>query len=374
MSLRVLAATSPGEVRVAVTDADELLDYAIWRPGMPDGVDDLYLGRVIARVPAMAGAFVALPESEGFLPDSEGGRAVGEGGLLAVRITRAAQGGKGPRLTAKLAAADLAIAGSPSGPLRLLRRGPGAVERLAKQRPEAPVLIDDAALLAALRPTLKERLALVRKAFDEGVAGQVAALAGPVVSVPGGGRLHIHPTPALIAIDVDVAAGVSESGGKAAAAQEEWNRSIMPMLARQIRLRNLTGAILVDFAGMAVRRRALLGPALAAALADDPLHPRLLGFTKLGLAEIVRPRVHPPLHELLAGPQAAALRALRQAEAELEGAAGQALALRAAPDVVAALQADSQALPDFVRRTGRVLPVRSDPMLASGAWRLERAG
>jgi len=49
--------------------------YAIWRPGAPDGVGDIHRGRVIARVPAMAGAFVALDGAEGFLPDSDGGAA-----------------------------------------------------------------------------------------------------------------------------------------------------------------------------------------------------------------------------------------------------------------------------------------------------------
>ena len=43
MTPRILAAGSPGEVRVAVLREDELLDYAIWRPGAPDGVGDLHL-------------------------------------------------------------------------------------------------------------------------------------------------------------------------------------------------------------------------------------------------------------------------------------------------------------------------------------------
>ena len=82
---------------------DTLLDYAIWRPGAPDGVGDLHRGRVIARVAAMAGSFLALDGTEGFLPDSEGGAGLHEGDLVSVRVTRAAQGGKGPRLTAHLA-------------------------------------------------------------------------------------------------------------------------------------------------------------------------------------------------------------------------------------------------------------------------------
>ena len=36
-----------------------------------------------------------------FLPDSEGAAGVTEGWLCGVRVTRAAQGGKGPRLTAR---------------------------------------------------------------------------------------------------------------------------------------------------------------------------------------------------------------------------------------------------------------------------------
>ena len=88
MTLRVLAAASPGEVRVAVLHDDALLDYAIWRPGAPDGVGDLFRGRVIARVAAMAGSFLALDGTEGFLPDSQGGAGLHDGDLVSVRVTR----------------------------------------------------------------------------------------------------------------------------------------------------------------------------------------------------------------------------------------------------------------------------------------------
>ena len=87
------AAAAPGEVRVAATDDDGLHDYAIWRPGAPDGVGDLHRGRVTARAPAMAGAFVAIAGAEGFLPDSAGGAGATEGQVLALCVTRAAQGG-----------------------------------------------------------------------------------------------------------------------------------------------------------------------------------------------------------------------------------------------------------------------------------------
>jgi Ribonuclease G/E len=366
--MAILAACSPGEVRIAVTHDDTLVDFAIWRPGQPDGVGDLHRGRITVRIPAMAGAFVALDGGDGFLPDTDGAAGATAGTILGVRITRGAQGGKGPRLTAILDAAERALIGG--GPPALIRRGSGSLVRLAADYPDAPVLVDDAALAATLRPTLGRRLDVVRAAFGSELAARVAALADPVVDLPGGARMSIHPTPALTAIDVDVGAATA-AGGSKAAAQLALNRAVLPALATEIRLRNLSGAILVDLAGLPARRRAVLTDELAAALADDPLRPRLLGFTRLGLAEIVRPRIHPPLHEMLAGPHAAGLAALRQAAAEVAANPARALALRAAPPIVAALQGDPVALDDFARRAGRRLTLRADPSLPEGAWILE---
>ncbi len=153
----------------------------------------------------------------------------------------------------------------------------------------------------------------------------------------------MYPTPALTALDVDLAGGTADRRRKRTA-QLAANTALLPALARQIRLRNLAGAILVDLAGLPAKRRAAMGPAFAAALAADPLRPRFLGFTALGLAEILRPRIHPPLHELLAGPHAAGLAALRHAAAEIAARPERALRLCAAPAVATALRADPVAL------------------------------
>lgn len=370
MTVELRAACSPGEVRVAVVRDGALIEYAVWRPGGPDGVGDLYRGRIVSRVPAMAGAFVALDGVEGFLPDTDGAAGVTEGTVLAVRVTRAAQGGKGPRLSARLDAAEQALAGA--GRPGLVRRGPGPLVDLAMRYADAPVWVDDAALVALLRPALGARVRGVAAAFDADLAARVDALADPVVELPGGARLSIHPTPALVAIDVDAGAATAARRGKAAA-QRALNLVVLPGLAAAIRLRNLSGAILVDLAGMPARKRETLGPALTAALAEDPLRPRLLGFTRLGLAEIVRARVHPPLHELLAGPHAAGLAALRAAAATIAATPARPPVLRAAPAVIAALEADPVALADLARRAGRDLMKRADPSLPATAWVLEPA-
>ncbi len=369
MNVTVLAACGPGEVRVAACEGDDLLDYAVWRPGAPDGVGDLHRGRVIARVPALAGAFVALDGPDGFLPDSEGAAELTEGAVIGVRVTRAAQNAKGPRLTARLSAEEQARIGA--GRPALLRRGPGAVERLAARFPKAPVRADDAALVAALRPGLGERIAPTSgPAFDEALESEIGALADSCVALPGGGRLSVHPTPALTAIDLDTGGAAGVRSGKGAA-HRALNAAALPVLARQIRLRNLSGAILVDWAGLSPRRRAALGPGLASALAADPLRPRLLGFTALGLAEIVRARVHPPLHEMLSGPHAAGLAGLRRLVANAMPDASGPCALRAGPAVVSALATDAAARADVARLTGQPLVLCSDPSLGPCQWQVE---
>jgi hypothetical protein len=342
-----------------------LLDYAIDRPGAPDGIGDVYAGRVSALVPAMAGVFVALDAAEGFLPDSEGGSGLTEGAMVTVRVTRAAQGGKGPRLTARGAGAPC------EAPARLLHRGPGPLLRLAAACPQAPVLLDDLAVLARLRPMLGDRVVLVGQAFDDALEADIEALAEPVIALPSGMRASIVPTPALTAIDVDGASVTGEAGQKSAS-QLAANRAAIPAIVRQIRLRNLGGAILIDFAGMPARKRAALGPLLETCLHDDPAKPRLIGFTGLGLAEILRPRTGPPLHELLAGPLAAGLAALRHAARNHAGSASR-MELRASPAIVSALQADPTALPDLARRLTHPILLTSDPSLPPLRWMIEEA-
>ena len=373
------AAWSPGEVRVAAMADGVLVDYALWRPGSPDGVGDIYRGRITAVVPAMAGAFVALTgapagaltervhAAEGFLPDSEGAKGVTEGAILPVRITRAAQGGKGPRLSARV---DLGDDGREDRGPDLPRRGIDPLRELVARYSKADVLVDDPALAASLRADLGERLTRGPQAFDDLIESEVETLASPEVTLASGLRLSVHPTPALVAIDVDAGGALAE---RASAARRHLalNTSVLPEVARQIRLRNLSGAILVDLAGLKAKQRASLGSAFAAALADDPLRPRFLGFTTLGLAEIVRPRVRAPLHEALTGPLAGGLVALRAIARASRAEPGRRLMLRAAPAVIAALQSDAVALPDLARITGQGLKSRSDPSLPGDGWRIE---
>ncbi|RAI57431.1 ribonuclease E/G [Roseicella frigidaeris] len=368
----ILLSASPGEWRTALLDEDErLAAFHLERPGRPDGLGDLHRARVTALAPAMAGAFLAMAGGEtGFLPESAVGaakqpiaRAISEGQYLAVRVTRAAQGGKGPRLTARLTPAEAArVAAAPAGGPALIARGPVAALRLARAHPEAMLRTDSAPLAARLRAALgPARVALSHApVFDEAIEAELDLLAGPEVPLPGGGRLLIHPTPALTAIDVDAG---SIAGTRDPEAQLRLNGAAVAEAARQIRLRSLAGAILLDVAGLTAKRRATLAGPLAAALAPDPLA-RLLGLGPLGLFEIQRQRIHPPLHELLGwplSPLSQGLAALRRAAREAAARPGRRWALRAAPAVLTALADLPGALEEAAAALGTPLQLLVEP-------------
>ncbi len=380
MSVEIRAAVSPGETRVALLIDDEVVEFAVERGGLGFAVGALHLAKVSAVAPAMSGAFLTLPgEVTGFLPESEAparpiGKAVQQGQAVPVRITRAPQGGKGPRLSARLSPEEAGLAAGARAPA-LLRPAPEAALRLALAHPGASLVTDGAVLAARLRAALgRERVALSSApAFDEAVEAEFATLLQSEVPLPGGGRLHIHPTPALVAMDVDAG---SHAGARDPSAQARFNAVAMREAARQMRLRNLAGAILLDPAGLAVRRREGLLEPLAAALATDPLSPRLLGLTRLGLVEMVRSRVHPPLHEVLGHPPSPlthGLAALRRAAREAALAPGRALALHAAPVVLAALRGQPSVLEDYAAGAGHTLMLCADPAREPGEESVSRA-
>jgi hypothetical protein len=79
------------------------------------------------------------------------------------------------------------------------------------------------------------------------------------------------------------------------------------------------------------------------------------------------------LHELLAGPHAAGLDALRCIAAEFAAAPHRLPALRASPSVITALQTDGEALPDLARRVGRPLILHADARLHATEWVIENS-
>jgi ribonuclease G len=338
--IEIRLSRSPGERRVALLRDGELDGYRLERPYRPDGVGDVVRGRIAAAMPALSGAFVALPGGEtGFLPegDTEGRRIPPEGTYLTLRVTRAAQGGKGKRVTARIPQ------DSPAEP------GPDAALRWALAHPQAVVVADDVSEVARLRRALAGSSRIRQgEAFDDAVQDEVERLHEAEWVLPGGGRLIFSPLPALTAVDVD-------SGG---ADPREVNRLAIAEFARQLRLRDLAGPILLDLAGLSVKQRTALEPDLKAALAPDG-PTQLLGIGPLGLFEMRRARIHPPLHEVLEDRALArGLALLRKAAREAAAAPSRQLALHAPPAVLAALEAMPEALAEFADGAGRAILLR----------------
>ncbi|BAY11456.1 Rne/Rng family ribonuclease [Calothrix sp. NIES-2098] len=119
----------------------------------------------------------------------------------------------------------------------------------------------------------------------------------PRVDLPSGGYIIIEPTEALTVIDVN-----SGSFTRSATARETvlWtNCEAATEIARQMRLRNIAGVIVVDFIDMESRRDQLqVLEHFNKALKADKARPQIAQLTELGLVELTRKRQGQNIYEL----------------------------------------------------------------------------
>ncbi|HLP92089.1 MAG TPA: Rne/Rng family ribonuclease [Nostocaceae cyanobacterium] len=119
----------------------------------------------------------------------------------------------------------------------------------------------------------------------------------PRVDLPSGGYIIIEPTEALTVIDVN-----SGSFTRSATARETvlWtNCEAATEIARQLRLRNIAGVIVVDFIDMESRRDQLqVLEHFNKALKADKARPQIAQLTELGLVELTRKRQGQNVYEL----------------------------------------------------------------------------
>ena len=133
------------------------------------------------------------------------------------------------------------------------------------------------------------------------IDAEVKAAVRRRVELAGGASLVIDEREALQTIDLN-------SGGNVTPASEgglalEQNLAAVPEIARQIRLRNLSGILLVDFIDMKTDEdRALVMDAMHAAVQDDRDKTVIHGFTSLGLLEMTRKRTRESLTSALCEP------------------------------------------------------------------------
>lgn len=110
-----------------------------------------------------------------------------------------------------------------------------------------------------------------------------------------GAYLIIQPTEALTVIDVNSGKAIKGNPGDYF---KRVNLEAAKEIARQLRLRNISGICIVDFINMDSKEdEALLVRTLKEYLKEDPVPAAFVDFTKLGLAEITRKKLKKPLWE-----------------------------------------------------------------------------
>lgn len=155
------------------------------------------------------------------------------------------------------------------------------------------VVVDTPNLATQVQEIFTGKITQQKDGFEEyGVDDAIIEALDKTVKLKSGGSLQIEETHACVAIDVD-------SGNVRGGDIDSLNLEAAKEIARQIRLRNLSGKIVIDFAGSTEYRfmRAIID-CLEEELVDDACHSRVLGLSRGGNIEILRQRRRPSLRDL----------------------------------------------------------------------------
>jgi ribonuclease G len=191
---------------------------------------------------------------------------------------------------------------------RLLRDAPaGGYDRIVVDDTElrdrvTEFLIDSDRVRGASRASRVELHADPFPMFEShGLEQDIERALRPRVWLKSGGYIVIEPTEALVSIDVNTGKYVGRDHPEETVLRT--NLEAAAEIARQLKLRDLGGIIVVDFIDMSLgeSRDRVLG-ALEAALATDRARTKIVGISELGLVQMTRKRVRPGLGSLLTRP------------------------------------------------------------------------
>jgi len=160
------------------------------------------------------------------------------------------------------------------------------------------------------------------------IEGQINEIGTPTVKLRSGGSLVIHPTEALVSIDVNSGRSTKERHIEETALKT--NLEAAEEVARQLRLRDLGGLVVIDFIDMEnYRNNAKVERKMREALSGDRARIQVGRISNFGLMELSRQRLNPSLAEAQYEPcthcngtgtvhtvDAAAIQALRALEEE----------------------------------------------------------
>ena len=197
----------------------------------------------------------------------------------------------------------------------LLYREPDLAVRILREELNSEyrgVVIDDRALyeqvrdyVALVSPELAERVEYFDTAVEPlplferyHVHEQLHKALDRKVWLPSGGSLIIERTEALTVIDVNTGKNVGKTNLEETVFRN--NLEAAEEVARQLRLRDIGGIIVIDFIDMEIREnRDKVGAALRNALARDKTRTQVFDISELGLVEMTRKRISEGLIESL---------------------------------------------------------------------------
>ena len=132
-----------------------------------------------------------------------------------------------------------------------------------------------------------------------GMESRLKEAVEPRIWLKSGGYLVIEPTEALTVIDVNT----GKFDGKSVSMEDtvlKINQEAAIEAAHQLRVRNLSGIVIIDFINMqSDANKSLLLQTLHNAVAQDHIQTNVIGFTNLGLVEVTRKKKNKPLKDLL---------------------------------------------------------------------------
>jgi ribonuclease E len=218
-----------------------------------------------------------------------------------------------------------------------------------------------------------------------GVEAQLDAMLSPNVQLRSGGYLVINQAEALVAIDVNSGRSTRERGIEETALRT--NLEAAEEVARQLRLRDLAGLIVIDFIDMESRRNnAQVEKRLKDALKTDRARIQLGHISHFGLLEMSRQRLRPSLAETslvvcphcggtghVRGTESAALHVLRAIEEEAGKHRAGAVTVHAAlPIMLYILNHKRERLGEIERRHGISVAFAPDDALIPPNVRIEK--
>ncbi len=220
-----------------------------------------------------------------------------------------------------------------------------------------------------------------------GVEDQLSAMYQPIVQLKSGGYLVINPTEALVSIDINSGRSTREHNIEQTATNT--NLEAAQEIARQLRLRDMAGLIVIDFIDMEqnshVRK---VEKAMKEALKNDRARIQVGRISSFGLMEMSRQRLRTGVLEASTKPcphcegtglmrtaASAGLSALRIIEDEAARGRGERILLRAGREAaVYVLNKKRSELADIERRYGVTIEIVIDESFEGARMAVESSG